>query len=151
MLYIWQTNAVCSFSFLKQPCWKMHQCTYSRMVIPRFIGPNLWNSVSVCMRNHFHRWIGHHRVVTLTPLKISRMCWVNFTEWIDSPIVNIRSQTKMNATLDGNKCYDIASSRRNNATMNAHFYQRYCSKWGLKPFKMYHVLKKIVEIDEVFL
>ena len=27
------------------------------------------------MRSHFHTWIGHHRVLTLTPLKVFGMCW----------------------------------------------------------------------------
>ena len=29
-------------------------------------------------------------------------------EWLDSPVINTKSQPKMNATLDGNKCCDIA-------------------------------------------
>ena len=48
---------------------------YSKMTMPGFIGLELWKTGSVCMRHHFHTWIGHHRVQTLTPLRIFGMCW----------------------------------------------------------------------------
>ena len=35
------------------------------------------------------------------------MCWKRLKEWFDSPVINTKSQPKINATLDGNKCYDI--------------------------------------------
>ncbi len=41
---------------------------------------------------------------------------VDFTEWLDSPIDNTRSRPKINATLDGNKCCDVAWCCLNNAT-----------------------------------
>ncbi len=48
---------------------------YSKMTMPGFIGLKLWKSGSGSMRHHFHTWIGHHRVQTLTPLRIFGMCW----------------------------------------------------------------------------
>ena len=36
-----------------------------------------------------------------------------------TPVINTKSQQKMNANLDGNKCCDIAQGCRNNATANA--------------------------------
>ena len=48
-------------------------------------------------------------VLTLTPLKVFGMCWKRLKEWLDSPaVINTKSGPKMNAILDGNKCYDIA-------------------------------------------
>ncbi len=56
--------------------WR-HGMAYSNMTIPGFIGLKLWKSASRSMRLHFHTRIGHHRVQnqTLTPLRISGMCW----------------------------------------------------------------------------
>ncbi len=48
---------------------------YSKMTMQGFIGLKLWKSGSGSMRHHFHAWIGHHRVQTLTPLRIFGMCW----------------------------------------------------------------------------
>ena len=48
---------------------------HSKMTMPGFIGLKLWKSGSGSMRHHFHTWIGHHRVQTLTPLRIFGMCW----------------------------------------------------------------------------
>ena len=56
--------------------------------------------VSGSMRSHFHTWIGHHRVLTSTPLKVFGVKG-ELKQWFDS-------RTKMNATLDGNKYCDIA-------------------------------------------
>ena len=52
---------------------------YSKMTMQGFIGLKLWKSGSGSMRHHFHTWIGHHRVQTLTPLRIFgalRLCAV---------------------------------------------------------------------------
>lgn len=48
---------------------------YSRMITPGYFGLRLWRSVLGSMRNHFHKWTGHPRVLTLTPLKVFEMCW----------------------------------------------------------------------------
>ena len=48
---------------------------YSKMTMPGFIGLKLWKSGSGSMRHHFHTWMGHHRVQTLTSLRIFWMCW----------------------------------------------------------------------------
>ena len=47
----------------------------SKMTMPGFIGLKLWKSGSGNMRHHFHTWIGHRRVQTLTPLRIFGMYW----------------------------------------------------------------------------
>ena len=49
--------------------------SYSKMTMSGFMGLRLWKSGSGSMRHHFHTWIGHHRVQTLTPLRIFGMCW----------------------------------------------------------------------------
>ena len=46
------------------------------------------------------------------------MRWKRLKEWFDSPIINTKSQPKINATLDGNKCCGIAYGCWNNATAN---------------------------------
>ena len=57
------------------------------------------------MRHHFHTWIGHHRVQTLTSLRIFEMSRENFTQRPNSPIINTRSWQKMNTTQEGNKMF----------------------------------------------
>ena len=47
----------------------------SKMTMPRFVKLKLWKSGSGSMRHHFYTWIGHHRVQTLTRLRIFGMCW----------------------------------------------------------------------------
>ena len=42
-----------------------------------------------------------------TPLKVFGMWWKSLKKWFDSPVINTKSQPKINATLDGNK-RDIA-------------------------------------------
>ena len=48
---------------------------YSKMTMPEFIRVKLWKSGLERMRHQFHRWIGHHRVQPLSPLRIFGMCW----------------------------------------------------------------------------
>ncbi len=69
------------------------------------------SNCSGSMRYHFYTWIGHHRVQTL-------MCWRRRCAAANSPIINTRSWWKMYATLDGNKCCDIADAYRNDAKAN---------------------------------
>lgn len=47
ILYVWPglltlTDAVCSFVFHRQPCWKTYPCLYSRRTILRFTRLKLW-------------------------------------------------------------------------------------------------------------
>ena len=39
-----------------------------------------------------------------TPLKVFWMCWKRLKEWYNSAVI----RPKINATMDGNKCCDIA-------------------------------------------
>ena len=57
--------------------------------------------VSGSMTSHFHTWIGHHRVLTLTALKVFGMCRKRLKEWFHSPVINTKSRPKIYATLDG--------------------------------------------------
>ena len=59
--------------------------------------------VSGSMMSHFHTWISHYIVLTLTPLKVFG---VKGKDW------------KNGLTLDGNKCWFVGSCR-NNTTANA--------------------------------
>ena len=64
---------------------------YSKMKMPRIIGLKLWESGSVIMRHNFHEWIGHHRVQTITLLRISGMCWrrLHTAAWLPSLIQDL--------------------------------------------------------------
>jgi len=44
---------------------------------------------------------------TLTSLKVFGMCWRRLYRVLDSCIVNTRSWPKLDAPLDGNKCFDV--------------------------------------------
>ncbi len=92
------TDAVCISSFLN------HAGRHSHVCIPGWqcqdsLSSNCEKSDSGSMRNHSHTWTGHHRVITLTLLKVFGMWWVDFEEGSDYAIVN----TRINATLDENK------------------------------------------------
>lgn len=63
----------CIFAF--HSCWKTNPCVYSKMTMPRFIGPILWKCGSVSIKNNFPEWIVHHSVLSVTLLKVFRMCW----------------------------------------------------------------------------
>ena len=65
------------------------------------------------MRSHFHTLA---TVLTLTPLKVFGVQGKDWMNGVDSPVINTKSRPKMNATLKGNKCCDVASGCRNNAT-----------------------------------
>uniref|UniRef100_A0A8C5R9F7 SRCR domain-containing protein n=1 Tax=Leptobrachium leishanense TaxID=445787 RepID=A0A8C5R9F7_9ANUR len=50
---------------------------YSKMAMPGFIRLKLCKSGSGSIRHHYHTWIGHHTVQTLTALRLifGIMCW----------------------------------------------------------------------------
>ena len=71
------------------------------------------------MRSHFHTWIGHHRVLTLTPLKVFGMCWKRLKEWFDSPVINTKSRPKIMQLWMEINVVTLHKVCRNNATANA--------------------------------
>ncbi|KAJ0016393.1 hypothetical protein NQD34_014682 [Periophthalmus magnuspinnatus] len=54
------------------------------------------------MRHHFHTWIVHHRVQTLTPLRIFGMCWRRFCAASDSNIINATGEKLMQHWMEIN-------------------------------------------------
>lgn len=92
---------------------------YSKMTMPGFIGPKLWKSGSGSMRDHFHTWIGHHRVQTLTPLRIFGMCWRRLCAVVRLSHYQYKILVKNTATLDENKSCDMAEVYRMRAVIKA--------------------------------
>ena len=92
---------------------------YSKMTMPGFIGAKLWKNGSGSMRDHFHTWIGHHRVQTLTPLRIFGMCWRRLCAVVWLSHYQYKILVKNTATLDENKSCGIAEVYRKNAIANA--------------------------------
>ncbi len=133
-LIILMTRLFHQFIFSSLIAW-----AYSKLTMPGFIGLKLRKSGSGSMRHHFQTWIGHHRAQsqTLTPLRIFGMCWRRLCEAVRLSH-HLPSWRKMYATLDGNKCCDIAEAYRNDATVNG------CSTIG-------NVVQQNIIVCDVFL
>ena len=91
---------------------------YSRTTMPRFIGLHFWKSgawghMSQGAEESFSLMNWPPQSPDFTPLKVFGVCWKTLNEWFDSPAINTKSWPKMTATLDGNKCCDIAKGCRN--------------------------------------
>ena len=56
-------------------------------------------------KESFSHMTGPPQSPNFTPIKVFGK---RLKEWFDSHVINTKSRPKMNATLDGNKCCDIA-------------------------------------------
>lgn len=62
------------------------------------------------MTHHFHTWIGHHRLQTLTPLRSFEMCWRRLQAVDRLSHHQCKILGEINATFYGNESCDIVEA-----------------------------------------